>query len=732
MWIYLPSLAQWQLRSALASQEIELDAFEMRRPQLWFLRVESLDVVSPLFMLHLVGMQFDVTRNLSVDIKEVKLTLSSTASSTSRSAPRSPPSETPPLRREEIIQTFFAAYAQLPDQGHIERFTFCEIACSTFSLDWYRGHKSDTFRLQISHQDFLLTGSLAPRNLELDIVGRREYLAYASSKINLTKAGKIDLALKANLGSEQYPLGSEGFQGYTAQTNHLSLNANGSLPAHGTTALESIIADAEFKLNIMTNSEWHISGENITLSKNGGGGSEIELVLSNSELSVALKSQLNVVVDVEGLDPIDVHIEPGDLCVYRSEDLACQIDLVNFRSEIAEHEVKAAMRSVDFHLLGDELDISSELDLQVFGRDKPLSPLLEYSSHHLFFDGKNLSIPKGEADMLGMGPVITSLQHSVDDGRGSLITSLQIPAARIQVSKLLKLGQVSADIKLSSGQIFLASDLAWIENEINRFSIELAVTDLGLIYQGYKLEGGQMDLALSGWPELRSSKPILVKADRLNIGTAILNPEVSFDAVASLAETRLKVEGHTLAGKMLGGSVLSHDFDLSYTDAVLNGQIALMIDRFDLNKLLALEGKEFESSGYLSGSVPIQIRHGRLAFEGGAMAALSPGGIIQYQPRDGVAESLKKNQSLALVASAMSNFHYESLNIGLKYTPEGILFAKTSLKGSNPDYENGREIHFNLNLEENVSTLMKSLRLTQELADNLDKKVKERVGNEVK
>ena len=437
-----------------------------------------------------------------------------------------------------------------------------------------------------------------------------------------------------------------------------------------------------------------------------------------------------MLVDAEDFGPAKVHIEPGDTCIYFSRDLVCQIDIANISTKIVEYEVKAVVRGLDIHMLGDELEMSSGIDVRLFGRDKPLLPIFEYSSNYLLFDGRVLSIPKGEANVLGIGPVGISLKHAIEDGQGSLIASVNTQAANIQVSELLKLGQFNSDMDVSNGQILLASDLAWIENEVSQFSMELLVTDLGLTYQGYKLEGGQLDLGLSGWPELRSSKAILMKADRLNVGTAILSPEVLFDAVASLAEKSFNVEGHKLAGKILGGSVLSHDFDLSYTDSVLNGQVALMIDRVDLNKLLALEGEEFESSGYLSGSVPVQVRNGRLAFENGAMAALSPGGLIKYQPRGGVAESLEKNKYLALVANAMSNFHYKSLDIGLNYTSEGILFAKTSLKGSNPDYENGREIHFNLNLEENVSTLMKSLRLSQELADNLDKKVRERIGNE--
>ncbi len=60
----------------------------------------------------------------------------------------------------------------------------------------------------------------------------------------------------------------------------------------------------------------------------------------------------------------------------------------------------------------------------------------------------------------------------------------------------------------------------------------------------------------------------------------------------------------------------------------------------------------------------------------------------------------------------------------LEYSPEGDLVARTALKGRNPAFENGREIHINIKVEENLATLLKGLRLSDELTKKIGEKAK--------
>ena len=82
----------------------------------------------------------------------------------------------------------------------------------------------------------------------------------------------------------------------------------------------------------------------------------------------------------------------------------------------------------------------------------------------------------------------------------------------------------------------------------------------------------------------------------------------------------------------------------------------------------------------------------------------------------------RSGQNLAIRADTMADFQYHSLDAELTYSPEGDLVARTALKGSNPAYDNGREIHLNVKVEENLATLLESLRLSDELTEKISDK----------
>jgi hypothetical protein len=74
------------------------------------------------------------------------------------------------------------------------------------------------------------------------------------------------------------------------------------------------------------------------------------------------------------------------------------------------------------------------------------------------------------------------------------------------------------------------------------------------------------------------------------------------------------------------------------------------------------------------------------------------------------------------VLETLSDFQYDSLAVLLSYSPTGNLVANTALRGRNPGFEAGREIRFNLSIEQNIDTLLRSLRLSE----NVEKKIQNR------
>ena len=71
---------------------------------------------------------------------------------------------------------------------------------------------------------------------------------------------------------------------------------------------------------------------------------------------------------------------------------------------------------------------------------------------------------------------------------------------------------------------------------------------------------------------------------------------------------------------------------------------------------------------------------------------------------------------LSLVLQALSDFHYNALELGIQYEDDTLkLTAK--LEGKNPDWQQGRPVNFNLTVQENIPALLKSLRSYRALSN---------------
>ena len=74
-----------------------------------------------------------------------------------------------------------------------------------------------------------------------------------------------------------------------------------------------------------------------------------------------------------------------------------------------------------------------------------------------------------------------------------------------------------------------------------------------------------------------------------------------------------------------------------------------------------------------------------------------------------------------LAAEALENYHYQSLLADVTLDTAGELQLALQLKGNNPQFQAGRPIHLNITITENIPALIKSLRLTSEIAQSFGK-----------
>jgi hypothetical protein len=155
-------------------------------------------------------------------------------------------------------------------------------------------------------------------------------------------------------------------------------------------------------------------------------------------------------------------------------------------------------------------------------------------------------------------------------------------------------------------------------------------------------------------------------------------------------------------------------------------QTTFSLNNLDLAKVLSVEQQQgLQGSGILSGTLPVTITPSGVSVKDGIVEAQPPGGVIRYGITPESSKMISETDSnLHLVSQALNNFHYALLRVGVDYAESGTLLLSARLEGRNPDLNKSPPIHFNLTVQEHIPTLLKSLRLVEDIENAIQKKYK--------
>jgi hypothetical protein len=133
---------------------------------------------------------------------------------------------------------------------------------------------------------------------------------------------------------------------------------------------------------------------------------------------------------------------------------------------------------------------------------------------------------------------------------------------------------------------------------------------------------------------------------------------------------------------------------------------------------------EFDSidiEGSISGILPVAITGDQITIAQGRLESDEPGGSIRYRAGDaGTDES-----QLGLATRALSDFEFESLTSEVTYTEDGDLLLAMRLEGVNPKMDPSQPVVLNLNLENNVPQMLRSLQATRSIQEIFERRLNE-------
>ncbi len=280
-------------------------------------------------------------------------------------------------------------------------------------------------------------------------------------------------------------------------------------------------------------------------------------------------------------------------------------------------------------------------------------------------------------------------------------------------------------LSLSTGRLTGRVELAGnphLERAQGRFDLSGAAG----IYDRATFEGFTLPLEVS----LREERLELTTAG-LNLAT--LDPglpigPVTFRggysaAMQSLLEGRLKVEHASM--NLLGGRLRLEPGEIDLAQRSQN--LLVMMDGVELASLFEVYPAEgLSGRGTLDGRLPVSLVDGKLVIDSGHLQARQPGGVLQYRS-DKLSEMARSNPGMRELALALDDFRYTVLSSDLDYGEDGVLILGLRLEGNNPDLQQGRPVHLNVRLEEDIPALLASLQLSGQVSDIVQRRVQERL-----
>jgi hypothetical protein len=291
---------------------------------------------------------------------------------------------------------------------------------------------------------------------------------------------------------------------------------------------------------------------------------------------------------------------------------------------------------------------------------------------------------------------------------------------------------------LTDGMFTATVDASWSSSFRDRINMMNTVSATAKIvaeklsghYTDYLVKGLSTTMVLhtQGLESIVMTQPASIAVAAVQSGVDVTNLVASYQIRWKLADTLPLIEVRDFQCEVFGG-IISNPGPVVHL-ALPPATTTFTLRNLDLAKILNVEQqKGLQGTGTLNGTLPVTITSGGVIVKDGVIEAQPPGGIIRYASTTPDSSKIlsDSDRQLHLVAQALNNFQYSLLRVGVKYGETGMLDLNARVEGRNPDLPNTPPIHFNLTVQEHIPTLLKSLRLVEDIQGTIERKYK-RVG----
>ncbi|MBH0039178.1 intermembrane phospholipid transport protein YdbH family protein [Pseudoalteromonas sp. SWN166] len=258
----------------------------------------------------------------------------------------------------------------------------------------------------------------------------------------------------------------------------------------------------------------------------------------------------------------------------------------------------------------------------------------------------------------------------------------------------------------------------YISGDVNlqNASFNIGVTHIGALYNDYL--ASDLNSVFSG--QYNSGK-LNVKPTTFNLN------EFRAGAVVKNIKGQWQVNDNSALVNDITGDVFGGEFSLdTYTLGQPNQVANVKFENIDASKLVTLDDKSgIVLTGRLAGALPVHFNSGEIEIIDGSLFSQGTGNlkITNNVAFDSV---MQQQQELQPVLGLLTNLDIQKLNSSVVLKSDGWLKLGVNLQGYNKAEQ--QQVNFNYNHEENVFTLLRALRLSDEITQKVEQQYSQK-GN---
>jgi hypothetical protein len=333
--------------------------------------------------------------------------------------------------------------------------------------------------------------------------------------------------------------------------------------------------------------------------------------------------------------------------------------------------------------------------------------------------------------------LVSRLEYRFATQAGSVhlqLSPMQFDPSHLAWRKVVPLQSFPADV--TGGRLSATASLTWGPDAgsldhgpvLQTGSATITLDQLSGQYKNVMINGltTTLNLQTAGADTLTMPEPAKVTIAAVQTGVEVtdlsLELQLGWTPPAPLPWIALRnVRAHVFGGRAMSEGL---QFDFAH----LEHTFTVKVEQLDLQQLLHLEQqKGLEGMGVLDGVIPVTLTQTGVQVRDGMLEARPPGGVLRYRPSLETAQEVAPSDShLSQVLQALADFHYSVFKLGIQYEEDGTLNLTARMEGKNPDWQQGQPVHLNLNVQENVPALLKSLRMVQGIEQALEEQLQQR------